>query len=478
MVELFVEGMKVDISQDLSSMLSFSIDDIKDFAAKNSPVSKTIVLPGTKNNNKIFGNAFDIAAANSYDPTQPNKGINFNAAITARAVLFNGNIQCMKGVLQILQITVDNDYIEYEVGIWGELTGFVAMMAAKLLTGNTNDDGTPNTDADLDFSAYDHAYTLANIVASWSNAGGSGYYYPLIDYGNYSVDKHSWKVGTFRPALYVKEYIDKIFAKAGYTYDCDLFNTTRFKKLVVPHNQKQLQRYSTALLNVSGDYSNDNTPEYLSFPINTVLGNFTNDSNRKFTYNIPQPATGTLTFNIVANISPRTDDDMGGVLISPAATQANIEVFISGTSYTASNDFNPLPSSGDISFSGTIPNTTINEGNYIQVAITTDGSFDIRHTSILKFDSTIPQVSPVTIGENLGINGAIPRNITQVEFFSSIIKLFQLYVYEDPNKDRHLLITPFVDMFNNSVTQDWSRKLAALIVTLSCRPKIRKSLKI
>jgi|GEM_PF-547902 len=457
MVELYVEGVKVDISQDMSTVLSFSIDDIKDFAAKNSPVSKTIVLPGTKNNNKLFGNVFDISASNSFDPTISNQGINFNAAITARAVLFNGNIQCMKGVLQILEITVDNDYIEYEVGIWGELTGFVASMAAKLLTGNTNDDGTPNTSADLDFSAYNQTYSIANIVASWSNTGGNGIYYPLIDYGNYSVDKHNWNVGTFRPALYVKEYIDKIFAAAGYTYDCDLFNTDRFKKLVVPHNQKTLTRKSGNQLDISiaTTYTFTVFDDAIPFDTLTSLGSFTSsDSNSKFTY------TGS---NIIGNLILKVVGNNGrqdGIFFSVTKNTGGV-----GFDEEVARAYMIYDDDGNYTANIEIDNLSISNGDYIRLYFNFDNpepyygtSISITSANLILTGSGLDNIQ-VNLGESLKVNGCIPNNITQVDFISSIIKLFQLYVYEDPNIDKHLLITPFVDMFNNSVTQDWSKKL-------------------
>jgi len=441
MVELFVEGLKLDISQEISTVLSFSIDDIKDFAAKNSPVSKTIVLPGTKNNNKIFGNVFDISASNSYNPDLPNQGINFNAAITARAVLFNGNIQCMKGVLQILEITVDNDFIEYEVGIWGELTGFVAMMSSNKLE-------------DLDFSTYNQTFAIGNIISSWSNTGGSGVYYPLIDYGNYSVDKHNWNIGTFRPALYVKEYIDKIFQAAGYTYDCDMFNGTsiealRFKKLIIPHNQKKLvNRAYKALDIINTNATTYNTTgisaEDIAFNALATLGSFTaSGSNKIFTYS-GEPFIGSV--KIYANTN---DTNAFGPPLSLGVYVNSILIgSISLVRYSENN--------------GTF-NISINSGDVVETKVTYDAgtskfvNVGISQVTITATDST--HLFDVSYGDVINMNDCIPQNINQVDFFSSILKLFQLYVYEDALKDKHLKITPFVDMFNSSVTQDWSRKL-------------------
>ncbi len=50
-----------------------------------------------------------------------------------------------------------------------------------------------------------------------------GYYYPLIDYGQVHTNKKHWSYKAFRPALFVREYLDKIITGTGYTYDSFLF---------------------------------------------------------------------------------------------------------------------------------------------------------------------------------------------------------------------------------------------------------------
>jgi hypothetical protein len=198
MIELFVEKYSVDVDKSFSVMLSMAIDDIKDFSAKNTTFSKTIILPGTNKNNALFGNLFDVSAGNNYTSSSANTGVNFNASVSANAIMFADNIQVFKGTFRILEVVIDNGNVEYEAVVFGELGGFVSKLGASKLE-------------ELDFSAYNHTYSLANITGSWTNAaGGSSYYYPLIDYGNYSAAKKDYKVGTFRPALFAKEYIDII----------------------------------------------------------------------------------------------------------------------------------------------------------------------------------------------------------------------------------------------------------------------------
>jgi hypothetical protein len=115
--EIFCEGKRLDISADISSLLTFALDDVKDFASRQGTFSKTIVIPGTANNNIIFGNIFDTGISNDYDPTLSNSGFNFNAAKSAKCLIFQDFLQTFKGTLRLLEIDKDRGSIEYEIAL-------------------------------------------------------------------------------------------------------------------------------------------------------------------------------------------------------------------------------------------------------------------------------------------------------------------------------------------------------------------------
>jgi hypothetical protein len=452
MLEIFIEGKKLDVNEEFSMLMTYAIDDIKDFGARNTTFSKTVILPGTNNNNLLFGNIFDASVSNDYDPNSKNVGINFNASVSAGCVVFNNNLQVVKGVMQMLEIVIDDGFVEYEVGIFGELTGFTSALGASLLSGNLNEDGTADTTLDLDFSAYNQSYTLANIVASWVNIGsGSGIVYPLIDYGTYgrnaglsAAGKHSWQYLTFRPALHIKEYIEKIFARVGYTYDCALFNTARFKGLVMPHNAKQLTRTGSDILTMNAPYQlyNNANPgtTLVVFSDLITLYNFTTTDNQTFTYS----GTDGFKGNISANLSIQYTG-AGSVVFN---LYKNSTV-IATASYTAGTHVFTLTSV-----------SSLVAGDYIEVEyVLLPSRTLVINTGKLTAAGGDKQNIPVYRNRDLIINDCIPSNILQKDFISSICKMFNLYLYEDPNKDKHLQIAPYVDFFNLSTSIDWSYKL-------------------
>ncbi len=453
-INLFIEQRPADLTEDLSTLLTFSVDDVKDFAGRSTTFSKTIVLPGTANNNKLFGHIFDISQANTYNDAIANVGYNFNAAKSANAIIFQDNIQAFTGVLRLLEIIVDRGRIEYEVSVFGTINKLNTAFVGGLIE-------------DLDFSAYDQQYTEANIIASWDNPGGSGLYYPLIDYGTYSTLKHNWKIGTFRPAIYVKEIIDKMFSAAGFRYQSDLINSDRFKSLVVPNNRKALYSDVRNLLRVASETADG--PQTLAtdpldpfgpssmdlkFVHHYILNNFSaNVDDDIFTYGALDPVKVDVTVNL--NITYKS-----------VGRDVQIFVFKNFPTVVGSYTLSASTTYQNLSFPVGTPNMDLNNLDALSVWIGYPGvissDFDIQVNSCeLIVDLAAAQTAVLGYGETVNINFNLPKNIRQIDFFVSIVKLFNLYVTEDKFDDRLIHIAPFVDFYNTGLNEiiDWTYKL-------------------
>ena len=447
--EIYIEEQKIDLLQDISTEFTYAIDDVSDFGSRNTSFSKTISIPGTANNNLIFGYIFELNNANVTVDTLPNVGYNYNVTKQANCKIFIDKVQIFKGTLRILEIVIDKETIEYQCSVFGELGGFINQLGNKRLE-------------DLDFSAYDHTYSVANISASWDNAGGSGYYYPLIDYGNvstgagsggaggYGVAKKDFQYTTFRPALYVKEYIDKIFAGTDYTFDCSFFDTPLFKRLIIPNNQTNI----TALNNTSMSASAINrnmlltSDPYVQYTL-TTAGSFTIDgTNTLFTY------TGaTLTTNIQITLT--------GFVNIFTAPQPNYTVILRKNGVQiGSQDFDAsVTRMFNCDF--TVQGVTFNSGDTMQVEIL--GTFielEIFNGNVGVTTSTPTQVQ-INLGETIKVSETIPKGIFQRDFFLSIVKMFNLYVYENKFNDKELVISPYVTFYpeKSGNAEDWTNKI-------------------
>lgn len=447
--EIYIENYRLDVYKDLSALLNFAIDDIKDFSARSTTWSQTIVLPGTANNNKLFGHIFELGQANAYDADLPNVAYNFNASKGADCIIFQDNLQTFKGVLRLLEVISDKGQLEYEVAVFGEISALNVALSGGLLE-------------DLDFSAYDHNYTVANIVASWDNTPGDGYTYPLIDYGTYSELKKNWKVGTFRPALYVREYISKMFTAAGFTFESDLFETDRFKGLVIPSNKKELLQLNSPRLSAVRLLSYVALPDgtsttFIKFSTVNEYG-FTASANKDiFTYDL----SDTIIFDGTVQLNGTyTRDASGGDLSVVVKFQVN-SVEIASTTFVTYESQTNTAWSVSLAPAGFTLQTNDTIIVFVQkVGVSPSDTFDITvQGASMTATTDATTFIPLELGNPLQLNEAIPKGVRQIDFLVSIVKLFNLYVYEDKFDSRLIYIKPYVDFYDNATIIDWTYKL-------------------
>ena len=432
--EIYIDGNELDLTKNISAEFTYAIDEIQDFATRNTSFSKTIILPGNDNNNKLFGNIFEFGISNTYNPAEPNVGYNFNATKSVPCIILVDKIQIFKGVLRLLEIIIDGKSIEYEVVVFGELGGFITALGNNKLE-------------DIDFGIADTAWTYTNIANSWDNISGTGVYFPLIDYGNESTNKVDFSFDAFRPALYVKQYLSKILDGSGYTYDFPLLSTSLMNRLVIPHNQKEITKSTSNAFYANVETRNYTTSDAIRFTV-TTLGNFTaNGTNSVFTYNSATPLVGSITLQIagtINTISPTSDFTL--------QLRLNTFTILNIVTYTLPGDnyaFNTTLS---------VPNITLNQNDFLTVDMVANlGSVDMSSGPFI-ITSNNPTEVQINYGESIVINNTIPKGIFQKDFFASIVKMFNLYVYEDKLVEKKLIIKPFIDFYDGTKI-DWTDKV-------------------
>ena len=435
--EIYIENQRLDLYKDISAEFTYNIDDVKDFSSRNTNFSKTIILPGNATNNKLFGHIFEFGSSNFYNPAADNVGYNFNAAKSAACLIYVDKIQLFKGVIRLLEIVIDNGSIEYECAVFGELGGFISALGIRKLE-------------DLDFSAYNHNWNETKIEDSWQTVNGTGYYYPLIDYGQVSANKSSYDIRAFRPALYVREYIDKLITDSGYTYESSFFDTAVFRRLIIPNNQKDFSAYNVNYFQANVEARYDTIDYYadatsvikLIYPAPTISGSFVaSNGNTRFTYTGATALTMNATINLNGSYEQYAD-----ILYFALVKNGSTQVAISDSVINLYDTF-------DFTFSGSISFVT---NDYFEIqAIRQDTGLAYTiwiNSGDILFTTDVSQNVPINYGETININGTIPRGIFQKDFFASIVKMFNLYVTESTDKSKHLIITPYIDYYATSPT--------------------------
>jgi len=495
MIELFINNILVDLSDDIQHSLNYAIADIREPNKRDTSFSKTITLVGSKETNKLFAHLFEVnVTVNSSGTT--NFSPSFNPNLKAPAIMYCENISVFSGFVQLKGINVLDKYdVEYEIVMYGKLGDLFFDLGENELT-------------ELDLSEYDHTYSYANIVASWSGTLGNGYLYPMIDRG--LNDTINWKVQHWQPAVFLKTYIDKIFKYGKYNYESDFLNSDFFKRLYMPFVGEGLKLTEAEAIsrrfeaNTATTINNVNNIQGIGVWSTYVFETETFDGGNNYntgTYKWTCPANGTYNFSAELLISVRMNPSSPAYFRSANSAFNNIltgwaEIVKeepSGTIVTISPPLQlmigvQVPTgliTGDTTYAvATRQLTTISGGYYIGVGDKVyvrywvrkynQGTFtftnfsDGASTPIAgdvyivtnagsKFENSVVN-NGYAEGETILMNSAIPTKVKMRDILSSTLKMFNLYAEEDTSEQRKLIITPRNDFYNDEVV-NWENKL-------------------
>ncbi len=198
--------------------------DVNNPQKRLTDFSKTITIPENRIVNQIFEHAFDV----NIDLQT------FNPNLKTSYQIIQDGITAIDGYCQLKAISNVDGLINYQIQATGKIGDLFEKIRDKYLT-------------DLDLSSLDHTWNKNNIEDSWVATIGQGYVYPMIDIGgrsNYFV----WTTEDFKPAIYLKEYIDSIFEEAGYTYESTFLNSDTFKRLIIPYGSGKILLDNASIL--------------------------------------------------------------------------------------------------------------------------------------------------------------------------------------------------------------------------------------
>ena len=534
--QLIIDGVTIPVDEGISTVLTFSIKDIQEPDKVKSSFSKTIKLPGSKAINEKLNFIFEV-----------NSDSTFNPNLKLDAVYYQNEIAVFSGFIQLKDI-IKKDYnqVEYSVVLFGETANIFRELGNKFLN-----------DVGMLWNELDHNYTQAIQENSWDTsyilngavtpfAYGSGYTYPMINYGN-DTDISVYNINEMFPAIYAKEYVDRMFADSGYTYTSTFFNSPLFKHLIIPFNGKEFSILRDTLLARSVEAD---APLFLSSGLNNytldtslyaagawqsntiTLSNEVVDINGQY-----NPATGaitvgdngiyTLSFEVTLQIDTTPDAGAAAAGDVEAATGAGGKtLFINkfglkvngtdvntSTAYAYSTDLTPA-----VTYSTASP-TTYPDANFKEQNGITNRNYNPPNKYLLTMDIQLQAGDVVTIdllskwegiayeddsfspsifypyidsnifnfpnlgyfvdfkikmldaslslnvkdsyyaeGDFIDMFAAIPNQVKQRDFLTSIIKMFNLYMIPDESNPKNIIIETRNDFYTPDII-DWSQKL-------------------
>jgi hypothetical protein len=468
MIELLVNGNRVDLGEGVDIALNKSIADIRNPETRSADFSKTITIPGTSQNNKVFNHIFDVAndiiGSGQYNP-------DFNPNKKADCILLVDGMPQISGFIRLTEIIANNDRYEYNCTIHGEGANlFTDLENAKL--------------NELDFSEYNHTCNIINIKDSWDNQIYIDGVQEAFEYGRgyvwtqvlpkrtiLNTDINEWKADDHTPALYAKTIVDKIFATKGYKYTDDSFFTSdRFKRLIVPFANNGLEASGATdrlfQAETTGTTFTSGTTDFtIPFGNDSASGNFDNGGNYDTTsYEYTVPVGGVYAFYFAPNITFTAPTPLG----SPVDTILEFSFVINGTTtITQLIDSNNVDNA----------TWTFTDIRNIQRRFAAGDTIKVQIESVQYYDSnSLAQFIPfgtMAIGsQTYFYNGTSASSIvynetvdfgfffgdknTQRDFMLSLVRMFNLYVEQTDAKT--LRFVPRDDFYNGT-KQDWSQLL-------------------
>ena len=235
--ELFINGRLVDINQDAQFPLTFNINDIKDLNARKGNKSKTITLPGTKNNTALMLSVFTLAATENISGTDSDF-VDFDPSIKAEAQYYQNGLLEFNGVAQLMSCKLLDGVWSFDITLISDTIDYISRLAKIKVN-------------ELGFSEYNHALTYANQQDTWNGIiqlngspssnqdsqgwTGKGYYYGLIDYGFTRPTPSTFGVEHIPPQVFCYEILEKAFNYCGITWSSNFLESQLFKKLLMAY---------------------------------------------------------------------------------------------------------------------------------------------------------------------------------------------------------------------------------------------------
>jgi hypothetical protein len=146
-IKLFIANKEVDCSEGISLPMTYTVEDFQNPTIVKNSFSKTISIPGTKNNNKIFGEIYKLDRF-LHIKEGNFSGVYFDPSKRVDFGIYNNDYLVESGYMQLNSISIKQAVITYNITLYGGLGDFFYGLKYK-------EDGTIRTLADLQYFVTD-----------------------------------------------------------------------------------------------------------------------------------------------------------------------------------------------------------------------------------------------------------------------------------------------------------------------------------
>lgn len=483
---------RLDIYEDIPITVVIQEVDTTILDGRKSSYSKQFVIPNTDNNANILEHYFEV------------NGIDFNPLQKVDCVVQYRGTDIFVGYMRLSAVINNPNYVDYEVYILGDIGDFASEIRNITLQ-------------DLDWTDLLHELSYSSITTSWSanttdtdGLFGGKILYPMINYGltyssgntptwTYTFDEpRSFDSPTrpvpesvWKPAIRIKEVVDRIFARTGYEIDSEFFETDYFRSMYMDtfvngklgvdvasgvSNQNIFKIYTNSSVvynNASGNIQllfNNLLPDGYD-PLNNfneaLPYNSINPGNQPGHSYFATPYGGQYAFNIRFNYDD--NNQCGGDVYFQVVMKKGRKTDLSDAVTIATTDTYQLPTCSTQASINWFPTVGLDAGDIISVGIQVNrnvGGADLRITGYDSFGVSSPApmwdlyTSPTLAGTQLvDIRLGLPAT-NCIDFIKGLITLFNLVLVQNET-NRAIKITPFNWYYNEPERAeiDWTQRL-------------------
>lgn len=473
MVRIQLPTGYLDVKDGTAFPLNFQVGDIRDISQRKGNFSKTIKLIGSKNNNRLLNQYYDVnIQAGTF---------NINTLTTCSVIqdgipiMENVSMQ-LTNVVKVQDTSGYEESVEYEVLVKDSKADFFTAIGNLELT-------------DIDFSDLNHTYDAFNVVNRFTNTVANGFKYFLPGSGDafYTTQE-------FKPAIFAKTYLDRIFADSGFTYNWPTLSNTKFDKLIIPYNGG-IDNFDYLDYVVRAEKT---TPSTVTSPVQVIqqtpFYTFAGLTEIEDIQGIFDPVTGTYTtpfnissanaqyyeFKVVVSYSLDLINTSGVTATVALPPFYRVKYRNTYNNFIVQGPTHVGPTSvpvGTTTFATdtvaftqqvsdpNILNQLTNIQMQIQAAQTSLSTFYSPDLSlalnILSAEISItPSSNIVAIGGTIELNDYVPKKIKQNEFVKAIFNMFNLYAEVDKSQPNQLNLIHRDDYYDAGKEVDWTYKLA------------------
>lgn len=491
---LFLGGAwrRVDIFDDIPITLTIQQLDVVDLAVRKSTYSKTFTVPATSNNNDIFEHYYEV------------NGVDFNPLTKISAAVQYRGTDIFNGVLRLNSVTIDsNGPINYEVFLQSDVSDWVSEIKDLTLK-------------QLNFTDLVHKYNYSSVTTSWSadttdtnGLFGGKILYPMINYGllygNGTGATPDWTyrfndansfdfsgtpvpIQAFKPAIRIKEVLNRIFDETSYTIKGDFLDTDYFRTIYMSlfnNGQLGLGIQEGQIVNNQNIFKSFANPQTISYKghrqipfifFDEFVGGYDPLDNFKAGV-FRAPYQGTYYFNVRFNyISDDLCQTSGffNIIAKKGASRTALTDFVYGSpNYDLGFDITTGTKRGNpnLFFSA-----TLNAGEYLGLFIeeywdygafcfsSPKGQYRIQGYDFGGIKDDFPMFdlynSPtIGTGDTVDISVGIGDG-NVVEFVKDIVTMFNLLIIED-EPAKTITFVPYNWYFNepDRKERDWTQRL-------------------